>query len=145
MDYCKLAAALAATVALAAPAMAAPAASNEGARLTSQYSTWAGGAANAEALVSGMHSGAAITLVTHGSDRNMSLAGFTPSAPMGYGQIDSALGSARRSLARVGISHPTAEQIQAALIGGEVALSGGRTQVLAGTMGARGNPRVATR
>jgi hypothetical protein len=46
----------------------------------------------------------------------------------------------------MGITKPTAEQIQAALIGGEVELPNGRTQELRGTVAVRGgNPQVASR
>jgi hypothetical protein len=143
MIYRKLAASCAAALAIAAPAMAATAPANDGARLAAQYSAWAGGRANAEALVSGMRNGSAITLVTGGADRNMSLAGFTPPGAMGYGNIEAALAGAQRSLARAGITRPTAEQIQAALIGGEIDAAKG--QVLRGTIGARATPQVATR
>ena len=108
------------------------------ARLSSQYAGWAGGKTNSDALVAGMRSGSSITLVTTGSGRSVSLAGFTPSAPMTYGQISSALAGARQTLARLGIANPNAEQIQAALIGGEVMTSKGETVALRGSVNARG-------
>jgi hypothetical protein len=146
MDIRKPALSLAAILAIATPALAAPAPANDGSRIAAHYSTWAGSRANADALVAGLRHGTTITLVTNPGERSMNLAGFTPTAPMGYDRVDRALSEARRSLARVGITHPTAEQIQAALVGGEVALSGGRTQVLSGTVSAGGrNSRVAAR
>jgi hypothetical protein len=51
--------------------------------------------------------------------------------------VDSTLAGAQRSLSRMGITRPTAEQIQAALIGGEVELANGRTQDLRGMVAAR--------
>jgi len=128
-----VAASLAATGALAAELPA-----GDYARLSSQYAGWAGGKSNADALVGGMRSGSSITLVTTGGGRSVSLAGFTPSAPMSYGQISSALAGARESLSRLGIGNPTAEQIQAALIGGDIEVADGRTRQLAGVLLPRG-------
>ena len=76
----------------------------------------------------------------------MSLAGFTPGSPMEYDQIRGALGSARTTLSRLGVRQPSAEQIQAALIGGEVEVKGGRTHNLPGTVAVLGgNPNIAAR
>lgn len=145
MNHRILAASLAASLAVASSAMAAPAA-NDTARIASQYSSWAGSSANAEALVTSLRNGSPVTIVTTGADRSMSLAGFSPAGPMSYGNVNNALLNAQRTLARMGISQPTAEQIQAALIGGEVELPDGRTQALRGTVAVRGgNPQLAAR
>jgi len=132
-----LAAALAAT-----SAMAATVPVTEATRLTSQYSEWAGGKSNADALIAGLRNGSPITIVTNGSDRSVSIAGFTPAASMRYGSVGSALSNAQRSLARIGITKPTAEQIQAALIGGEVALSNGSTTMVRGSVSPAGATRT---
>jgi hypothetical protein len=142
-----LAASLATSLAFAATAMAATAPSSESTRLTAQYSEWAGGKSNADALVAGLRNGAPITIVTSGPDRSKSIAGFTPAAPMSYGNVSAALGNAQRSLARLGISKPNAEQIQAALIGGEVTTSSGGSAMVRGSVAPRaGTPApVASR
>ena len=146
MQYRLLAASLAASLALASSAMAATATANDTARIASQHSSWAGSRANAEALVTGLRNGTPITLVTTGADRSMSLAGFSPAGSMSYGNVNNALLNAQRSLTRAGIAKPTAEQIQAALIGGEVELPNGKIQALRGSVAARGgNPQVASR
>jgi hypothetical protein len=146
MDYRKLAASLAASLAIVAPAMAASAPADDHSRIASQYSSWAGSRANAESLVSGLRTGTPVTLVTTGPGGSMSLAGFSPAGPMSPGHVSSALQNAQRSLSRIGISKPTAEQMQAALIGGEVELPNGKVQPLRGTVAVRGgNPQVATR
>lgn len=145
MDYRKLAASLAAslaacgaasTAATAAPAPTAtspaPSPTPESSRLAERFAMFAGSKANADALVSGMRSGSSITLVTSGSDRQVSLAGFTPPAAMTDAQIQSALANAQRSLTRLGIQKPNAEQIQAALIGGEVTQPNGNVAVVQG-------------
>ena len=137
MSYRLLAASLAATFALATPAMAATASGDTG-RIASQYSSWAGGQANAEALVTGLRNGTAVTLVTTGADNTRSLAGFTPAGSMSYANVTSALRNAQRSLARMGIANPTAEQIQAALIGGEVTTASGATTMVKGSVAPRG-------
>ena len=140
-----LAASLAATLAIAATAMAATAPQSDASRLASQYSSWAGGQSNADALVAGLRNGAPVTLVTNGADRSVSIAGFTPTTPMSYGAVGNALSNAQRSLSKLGIDRPTAEQIQAALIGGEVTTSKGSTVAVRGSVGARGTGPVATR
>ena len=133
-----LAASLAAALSLAAPAMAARAPQSDAVRLSSQYSDWAGGRSNADSIVAGLRSGAPVTLVTNGADRSVSISGFTPSAPMSYGAVSSALARAQRSLARLGITRPSAEQIQAALIGGDITTSGGAVVAVQGSVPARG-------
>jgi hypothetical protein len=146
MDYRKLAASLAASLVAASSAMAASAPAGDTARIASQYSSWAGSRANAEALITGLRNGSTVSLVTTGPDRGVHLAGFTPAGSMSAANINSALAGAQRSLSRIGITQPTAEQIQAALIGGEVELPNGKTQALRGTVAVRGgNPQIATR
>ena len=140
-----LAASLAASLAFTAAAMAANAPQTEGSRLAARYSDWAGGQSNADALVTGLRSGSPVTLVTNGADRSVSLAGFSPSGPMSYGAVNNALSDAQRSLSRMGITHPNAEQIQAALIGGEVLSSSGKVVAMRGSVGARGAGPVASR
>ena len=146
MDYRKLAASLAASLAAASSAMAATAPTGDSSRIISQYSSWAGSRANSEALVNGLRHGTTNTLVTTAPDRSVSLAGFTPEGPLGEDEISRALGGAQRALHRLGVVHPTAEQIQAALIGGDIALGSGRTQSLPALVAVRGgSARVASR
>ena len=140
-----LAASLAASIAFAATAMAANAPQTEASRLAARYSDWAGGQSNAEALVTGLRSGSPVTLVTNGADRSVSLAGFSPSGPMSYGAVNNALNDAQRKLSRLGITHPNAEQIQAALIGGEVLGSNGKVVAMRGSVAAHGTGPVASR
>jgi hypothetical protein len=121
--------------ALAAPgAWAAEVPGGDFARLSAQYAGWAGGKANADNLVGGLSSGSSITLVTSGDGRPVSIAGFKPSRPLAYREVRSALGGARDTLARLGIARPSAEQIQAALIGGDVEVAGGTSRQVAGVI-----------
>ena len=133
-----LAASLAASLAFATGAMAATAPPTEGSRLAAQYSDWAGGKSNADALVAGLRNGSPVTLVTNGANRDISISGFTPTGPMSFGAVSGALSNAQRSLSRVGITRPSAEQIQAALIGGEVTTSSGSLVAIRGSVNARG-------
>jgi hypothetical protein len=128
----------------AAPALVSAKTDDLG-RLSSQYTVWAGGKSNADALITGLRNGSAITLVTTAPDQSVSLAGFTPAQPMTPAQIRSALASAQQSLAKYGIARPNAEQIQAALIGGDVFTPGGTSRQVAGVIGARGPGAVAAR
>ena len=102
--------------------------------LSTQYATWAGGKSNSDALVAGLRAGTTVTMVTNGNG-SVSVAGFTPARPMTYGEIRSALASARKTLADAGIPNPTADQIQAALIGGEITTASGATRQVAGVIG----------
>ncbi len=140
-----LATSLAASLAIAASAMAATPPQTDASRLASHYSDWAGGQSNADALVAGLRGGAPVTLVTNGADRSVSIAGFTPSGPMSYSAVGNALSNAQRSLTKLGIKHPTAEQIQAAVIGGEVVTSSGKAIAVRGSVAARGTGPVASR
>jgi len=133
-----LAASLAASLAFAANAMAAAAPATEASRITNEYSDWAGGRSNAESIVAGLRNGAPVTIVTNSPDRRVSIAGFTPASSMSYGHVASALAGAQHSLSRLGIRKPDAEQIQAALIGGEISTASGGTTVMKGSVVARG-------
>jgi hypothetical protein len=138
-----LAASLAASLAFAASAMAATApqsSSSDNSRLAAQYSEWAGGQSNAETLIAGLRSGSPVTLSTYGANRSVSIAGFTPAGPMSHGAVSNALANAQRSLSRLGITRPNAEQIQAALIGGEIATSNGSLVEVRGSVPSRGSP-----
>ena len=136
--YRALAVSLAAALAVAANATAATAPATEASRITSQYSDWLGGKSNAEAIVAGLRSGSPVAIVTNGPNRTVSIAGFTPTGSMSYGNVSAALSNAQRSLSRLGITKPTAEQIQAALIGGEILLPSGASATVRGTVAARG-------
>jgi hypothetical protein len=144
MNSRALAVSLAASIALASSAMAASVAPTDATKLASQYSDWAGGKSNADSLVAGLRNGAPITLVTNGTDRSVSIAGFTPAGSMSYGSVSTALSSAQRSLSKLGIAKPNAEQIQAALIGGEVITPRG-TIAMKGSVAPRGSTPVASR
>ena len=134
----RIAVALAA-IALSAPALAAVGQSDDTRKLSSQYATWAGGKANADALVNGMQNGSTVMITTMGPDNTRSLAGFTPDSKMSPEEIAAALARAKSTLASMGVKQPSADQIQAALIGGEVT-AGGRTRAIQGAVGRTQEP-----
>ena len=113
--------------------------------IAAQYATWAGGKANAEALVQGLRNGSTITISTAQRDGTTSLAGFTPRTAMSQGEVANALQRARASLSRLGIDRPSAEQIQAALIGGEIETRDGASTMVSGAVGVAGPTRTGSR
>jgi len=124
-------------LAVSVPALAAVNSDNSRS-LASQYASWAGSKTNADALVNGLQNGTTVMLTTQSSNNTRSLAGFTPPAPMSAEDVAGALARAKSTLASMGIRQPAADQIQAALIGGEVTLPDGRTRPIAGSVGAMG-------
>jgi len=130
---------------LALGAAARAMASDDSARLAAQYATWAGGKANADALVQGLRSGNAITISTPRAGGGTSLAGFTPRGAMSQAEVADALKRARASLSRLGIERPSAEQIQAAIIGGEVEVRPGSTTMVSGAVGLAAPPPTGSR
>ena len=110
------------------------------ARLASQYAAWAGGKSNADSLVNGLRTGNSVTLVTSGPDHRKSIAGFTAQTTMTAAEIGAALASAKSTLAQMGIRQPTAEQMQAALIGGEITPAQGKPKLVQGSVALRAEP-----
>lgn len=101
--------------------------------LTSYFATFAGSDANAQDLIEGLRSGSSITLAAVGQ----STASFTPpTSTMGYGEVAISLGLAQQLLASYGITDPTPQEIEAALVGGTVTTSNG-TQSLTGVLSMR--------
>lgn len=114
----------------------------ESTRLSSEFSTFAGSDANAQALVNGLRNGTAIVLdqVTQNADGTSSTASTTiqpVTGKLGYGNVKIALSLAEASLAKAGITDPTAAEIAAALNGGSLTLADGTTVDLQGVLAAR--------
>lgn len=111
-------------------------------RLAARYAAWAGSRSNADSIVNGLRHGDSITLVTVAPDNTRRLAGFTAQTQMSPPEISKALAQARRTLASLGIRKPHADQIQSSLIGGEVALPGGKTRLIQGSVALRMEPET---
>lgn len=104
-------------------------------RISSDFSDFAGSPANAEALVAGLRSGSAITLVSldpKGVPVSTRIA--PPTGNMGYGNVYTSLALAKQQLAALGITNPTPQQIEAALTGGTVTAAGGQATALTGVL-----------
>jgi hypothetical protein len=138
LDRILAAVSLATAIAFSIPALA-----DDTARIASQYAAWAGGKSNADSLVRGLRTGSSITLVTVSADRTRSVAGFTAQTQMSPEEISAALASAKSTLARMGVRQPSADQIQAALIGGEVALPNGKSRLVQGSVALRQEPTLS--
>jgi len=87
-------------------------------KIASDFSGFAGSTSNADALVAGLRNGSAIMLSSTDAAGVTTSTTFTPpTGKMGYGNVYTSLALAKQQLAGVGITNPTAEQIQAALVG----------------------------
>jgi hypothetical protein len=88
-------------------------------KIIAQFTTFSGSEENAASLVNGLRTGSEITLngsTSPGSSGET--ASFTsPTKPMGYGNIRIALSLAKAQLGAEGITQPTPEQLQTALMG----------------------------
>ncbi len=104
-------------------------------RISSDFSAFAGSTANADSLVSGLRSGSAITLTSTDAQGATTSTTFTPpTGQMGYGNVYTSLALAKQQLAALGVTDPTAQQIQAALVGGTVTGANGQTTTLTGVL-----------
>jgi len=92
-------------------------------RIVNEFKDWSGSEDNARSLVTGLRQGGEITLTGDSTGSGSTGGGATfasPTRPMGYGNVRIALKLAQTQLASSGITEPTADQIQAALVGGSV-------------------------
>ncbi len=93
-------------------------------RLSEEFVVFAGSQANSRNLVMGLRNAQAITLTGNEvSGRTDAAVTFTPpTRPMGWGNVSIALAIAQRELAVQGITSPTPQRLQAALMGGSIAV-----------------------
>ena len=97
-------------------------------KIASNFTNLAGSTDNALALVNALRTGTDVTLTSTvappaGSTEppTTTTTTFTPpTGKMGWGEVKHALALAQDSLVRAGITNPTAEQLQAALVGGDI-------------------------
>lgn len=99
-------------------------------KLASTFAPMAGSTENSASLVKGLRSGTPIILTspadTPGTAPN-TVTFTAPTRPMGYGNIRIALSLAKTQLASQGITQPTPEQLQGALIGSSTTTAGSST------------------
>ena len=104
-------------------------------RISSDFSAFAGSSANSDALVTGLRNGSSITLTsTDTSGASTSTTFNPPTGKMGYGNVYTSLALAKQQLAGAGITEPTAQQLQASLMGGTVTNSAGQTTTMTGVL-----------
>ena len=96
-------------------------------KIASNFNTFAGSKENSIALVNALRNGTDATLTyttpatkPGGAPTTTTATYDPPTGKMGWGNVKIALALAQDSLARAGITNPTAEQLQAALNGGSV-------------------------
>ena len=123
---------LAATLLIAfAPISAHASADSVAAKIASNFTTLAGSQENALALVNALRNGTDVNLTTvvlppEGSTEppTTTTTTFTPpTGKMGWGNVKHSLALAQDALAKQGITNPTAEQLQTALVGGDVVIT----------------------
>ena len=118
--------------------MDSAASTNQGAvsgKISSDFSTFAGSTQNSNALVTGLRNGTDITLTSTDAKGTTTSTTFTPpTGKMGYGNVYTSLALAKQNLASVGITNPTSEQLQAALVGGTVTSPNGQTTTMTGVL-----------
>lgn len=93
------------------------------AKLVSEFSAFLGGEEQAAAVVTGLRQGTAFTLPgtpEAGQEPPPSVTVDPPTGTLGYGNVRIALRMAQSQLAAMGITQPTAEELSAMLVGGEI-------------------------
>jgi hypothetical protein len=111
------------------------------AEISAKFSILAGSPANATALVTGLRDGRTVTLTTTIDNQAVPIEFQPVVGQLGYGNTFIALALAEESLAKAGITQPTADQLVAALNGGVVTGGDGGAIALTGvlTLRAAGN------
>lgn len=104
-------------------------------KIETTYSELAGSSTNLQNLTQGLRSSSPITLTTVSPTGEVNVTTFSPpTKPMGYGNISRTLDFASKELAAAGIVNPTADQLQAALMGGSVINSQGQVVNMQGVL-----------
>jgi len=108
-------------------------------KIAGSFTNLAGSQDNALSLVRSLRDGTEATLTTTTAGTGTvpgttTTTSFTPpTGKMGWGNVFNSLALAQDSLARLGITNPTNEQLQAALMGGDVTVNG-KTTTLKGIL-----------
>ena len=89
---------------------------------------------NSESVITGLRTGNEIILTTTGSEGTTTTAFTPPTGKMGYGNVSHAISLAKEQLAQYGITEPTANELQIALIGGDITTQSGGTANIDGVL-----------
>jgi hypothetical protein len=108
-------------------------------RVAAPFATFAGSTDNAVALATALRTGkqATLTSTSTASDGTTVTTSTTlapPTKPMGWGNVSHSLALAQFALTKAGVTQPTTADLQAALLGGDVAGADGKTVTLAGVL-----------
>jgi hypothetical protein len=109
-------------------------------KIASSFTHLAGSDENALKLVQALRSGSKVTLTaatsgtgTPGTGTGTTTSFTPPTGKMGWGNVFNSLALAQNQLTQLGITNPTQEQLQAALVGGDVTVDG-KTTTLKGIL-----------
>jgi hypothetical protein len=93
---------------------------------------------NTLALVRALHEGIAVRLVAAGTGLSTHVPDVVmiepPTRPMGWNDVKISLMLARDALRRHDIAHPTLEQLEAVLVGGDIATPAGKSATFRGVL-----------
>jgi len=105
-----------------------------------QLIAFAGSTGNFESLVSGLTTGAPVTLATVGADGSLQIVTFTPASAVPPGDAARLLETARQNLISRGVAAPTGAQIAASLMGGTITTPSGTSTFIGVLTGTSSSP-----
>jgi hypothetical protein len=97
--------------------------------LAPQLVPFCGSSGNFDSLVTGLTSGAPVTLVTVGADGSLQIVTFTPGTTLSTLDAARLLEAARQSLIVRGVVTPSGQQLAASLMGGTIATLSGSSEI----------------
>jgi hypothetical protein len=107
-------------------------------KIAGHFETLAGSQDNALALVEALRNGVPVQLIAPGAAAGRALPAVTtidpPSGEMEWADVERALAMAQAALQRANIKRPTAEQLEAALLGGVITNAQGQSLTMAGIL-----------
>jgi hypothetical protein len=118
-----------AALALSAAAFAQSNATQQVQLLAPQLVPFSGSSGNFGSLVTGLTTGAAVTLATVGTDGSLQIVTFTPGTVLSALDAARLLEAARQSLIVRGVVTPSGQQIAASLMGGTIATLSGNSAI----------------
>jgi hypothetical protein len=123
---------------LASAASDAVAQSAHAMKIAAHYEALAGSPDNALALVEGLHYGVSVKLIASVAASERALPVMTtidpPTGEMEWSDVERALAMAQGALQRARIARPTAEELEAALLGGDVLNADGESLAFVGIL-----------
>jgi hypothetical protein len=124
--------------AMAALMSSAAAQNDRAVKIAGHFEMLAGSQDNALALVEALRNGVPVQLIAPGAAAGRALPAVTtidpPSGEMEWADVERALAMAQAALQRANIKRPTAEQLEAALLGGVITNAQGQSLIMAGIL-----------